>query len=110
MRKFRGAALALSVAVAGCGGSNSIQDYCKKGVQAVCQRLFACDATAAGQLYGTEANCESQNGAQCSNSECPSGKSFDQAQADQCLAAYQTASCSDLAQGNYPAVCSNTCH
>jgi hypothetical protein len=105
----RGAALALAIAVTGCGGGNGVQDYCKKGVQAVCQRLFACDPQGAAQLYGSEASCESQNGSQCSNSECPSGKTFDQSAADQCLAAYASASCSDLEQGIYPSVCSTTC-
>lgn len=110
-RAVQAAALALSIAAAACGSndSGSIQDFCKRGAPAVCARIFACDPQSAAQVYGTEAQCASQSTAQCSTTACPSGKSFDQSAADQCVAAYPTASCSDLAQGTYPTACTTVC-
>ncbi|MGZ3445995.1 MAG: hypothetical protein ACXWLF_06230 [Myxococcaceae bacterium] len=111
-RAVRAAALALAIAAAGCSGSDdsgSIQDFCNRGAPAICARIFACDPTTAAQVYGTQAQCTSQSSSQCSSAACPSGKTFDQAAADQCVAAYPNASCSDLAQGTYPTVCTTVC-
>ena len=111
-RAARAAALTLSVAAVGCSGSDdsaSIQDFCKRGAAAICARLFVCDPQSAAQVYGTEAQCTSQSSAQCASAACPSGKSFDPSAADQCVAAYPNASCSDLAQGTYPTACTTVC-
>ncbi len=111
-RAVRSAALALAIAAAGCSGSDdsgSIRDFCNRGAAAVCDRIFVCDPTTAAQVYGTQAQCTSQSSAQCSSAACPSGKTFDPSAADQCVAAYPNASCSDLAQGTYPPVCTTVC-
>ncbi|MGZ6080558.1 MAG: hypothetical protein ACXWK4_07075 [Myxococcaceae bacterium] len=111
-RAARAPALALAIAAAGCSGSDdsgSIQDFCNRGAPAICARIFACDPTTAAQVYGTQAQCTSQSSSQCSSAARPSGKTFDQAAADQCVAAYPNASCSDLAQGTYPTVCTTVC-
>ena len=108
-RRLVGTTLAV-VAAAGCGGSSgNLQDYCRRGVEAVCSRFFACDAQAAAQQFGSESGCVTQLGGQCSSTRCTGGRTFDQSAADQCLAAYPSASCSELAQGIYPAVCSQVC-
>lgn len=108
------ATLALCIAAAACSGSDdtsSIQAFCKTGAAAVCARLFVCDPQSAAQVYGSEAQCTSQSSAQCSSAACPSGKSFDQSSANQCVAAYPSASCSDLAANppTYPAACTTVC-
>jgi hypothetical protein len=108
-RAVMGATLALSVLSAGCGGGGNVQDYCRRGVDALCSRLFACDSQAAGQEFGSQSGCVSQLGTQCSNTECPGGTSFDQSAADQCVAAYSSANCSDLQNGIFPSVCSQVC-
>jgi hypothetical protein len=102
-------ALALAIAGAGCGSSSNVKDYCHQGVQALCARLFGCDPETATELYGSQSNCVSQNEGQCSNGDCTGGKTFDQSAADQCLAAYPSASCSDLEHGIFPEVCSQVC-
>lgn len=112
-RAVRASLLALALAAAGCSGSDdsgSIQDFCRRGSAAICSRLFVCDPQNAALVYGSEAQCTSQSTAQCSSSRCPSGKSFDASAGDQCVAAYPGASCSDLAQGTYPTVCTTVCH
>lgn len=111
-RAVRAAALTLAIAAAGCSGSNdssNIQDFCRRGVPAICARVFVCDPQSAAQVYGSEAQCTSQGTARCSDATCPSGKSFDPSAGDQCIAAYPNASCSDLAQGTYPTVCTTVC-
>ena len=108
-RAMVGAILALAMVGAGCGGRSNVQDYCRRGVETICSRLFACAAQAAGQQFGSQSGCENQLGGQCSDTECPGGTTFDQSAADQCLAAYPSTSCSDLQQGIYPAVCSQVC-
>jgi|GEM_PF-1779824 len=108
-----GLAATLALGIAACSGSDdsSIQAFCKKGAPAVCARLFACDPATAAQVYGSEAQCTSRSISQCSTTFCPSGKSFDPSSADQCVAAYPTASCSDLASSppTYPAPCTTVC-
>lgn len=111
-RAGRAVALTLAMAAVGCSGSDDsagIQAFCNKGAAAVCARLFVCDPQSAAQVYGTEAQCTSQSSTQCASAACPSGKSFDQSAADQCVAAYPNASCSDLAQGTYPTACTTVC-
>ena len=103
------AALAMGIAGAGCGSSTSVLNYCQEGVQAICARLFDCDQQTATQLYGSQSNCVNQNNGQCANGACTGGKTFDQSAADQCLAAYPGASCTDLEHGIFPAVCSQVC-
>ena len=105
-----GVAVGLVLIGAGCGGSDgNLQDYCRRGVDAICSRFFACDAQAAAQQFGSQSGCVTQLGGQCSSTTCTDGKTFDQSAADQCLAAYPTASCSDIENGVYPAVCSQVC-
>ena len=110
-RGVKAAILALAVAGAGCGSSNgsNLQDYCRRGVDAICSRFFQCDPQGAAQQYGTQSACVTQNSAQCASTTCTGGKTFDQGAADQCLAAYPGASCTDLENGIYPAVCSQVC-
>jgi len=103
------ATLAVALAGAGYGSSTSVLDYCQNGVQAICARLFDCDPQTATQLYGSQSNCVNQNNGQCANGTCTGGKTFDQSAADQCLAAYPSASCTDLEHGIFPAVCSQVC-
>jgi hypothetical protein len=55
----------------GCGGSSNVQDYCRRGVEKICGRLFACDAQAAGQQFGSQSGCENQLGGQCSPPSAP---------------------------------------
>jgi hypothetical protein len=102
--------LGLAVAGAGCSGdSGSLQDYCRRGVDAICNRFFACDPQGAAQQFGSQSGCVNQFSGQCSSTTCTGGKTFDQSAADQCLAAYPSASCSDIENGVYPAVCSQVC-
>ncbi|HET6984292.1 MAG TPA: hypothetical protein VFI53_19260 [Myxococcaceae bacterium] len=108
-RGIVGAALALSIAAAGCGSSTNATDYCREGVAAICSRLFDCDPQTAQQLYGSESGCVNQTNGQCTSTACPAGKTFDQSAADQCIASYGTATCSDLEHAVYPAVCNEVC-
>ena len=109
MKRAVGVTLALAMIGAGCGGSSSVQDYCRRGVDTLCSRLFACDSQAAGQQFGSQSGCVNQLGGQCSSMECTGGTHYDQSAADQCLAAYPSTSCSDLEQGIYPQVCNQVC-
>ncbi len=108
-----GAWLFALVLAAGCGSSNNdtsaIQSFCKSGAAAICARVFQCDPQGAAQLYGSQAQCTSDSTSRCSSAQCPSGKSFNQASADACVAAYPSADCSSLAQGQYPTACTTVC-
>ncbi|HEY1906782.1 MAG TPA: hypothetical protein VGG91_12110 [Myxococcaceae bacterium] len=108
-RGIVGATLAVSMAAAGCGSSTNAADYCREGVAAICTQLFNCDAQTAQQLYGSESGCVNQTSGQCTGTACPTGKTFDQSAADQCIAAYPSASCTDLEHAIYPAVCNQVC-
>jgi hypothetical protein len=53
--------------------------------------------------------CVNQTSGQCASTACPAGKTFDPSAADQCIAAYPSASCFDLEHAIFPAVCNQVC-
>ena len=108
-RAVAGAVLWVAVTATGCGSSTNALDYCREGIAAICSRLFDCDPVGAGQRFGSQTSCENQTAGQCSTATCTSGKTFDQSAADQCLSAYNSASCGALEQGVHPQVCSQVC-
>jgi len=108
-RGIVGAALAASIAAAGCGSNVNAADYCREGVAAICNQIFACDPQTAQQLYGSESGCVNQTNGRGANTACPAGQTGNQSAADQCISSYGTANCVDLEHGVYPAVCSQVC-
>ena len=111
-RAARAAALTLAMAAVGCSGNDdsaSIQDFCKQGSGGHLRpplRLRPAERCPGVRHRGAVHEPEQRP---VLVRACPSGKSFDSSAADQCVAAYPNASCSDLAQGTYPTACTTVC-
>lgn len=107
-------AVVIAVAVTGCGSSSSTSDpvaACKSVFSTVCNKLFQCNPTSAGEVYGTASSCASTLSAGCnsSNTSCPSGTSYNSGNASTCINDYGNESCTDVGNGTIPASCSKVC-
>ena len=109
--------LVLAAALSGCGsgsGSTNTSDpvaACKSVFTTLCNKLFQCNASGAGQVYGSASACASSLGAGCSsgNASCPSGTSYNSGNASTCINDYGNESCSDIMSGVTPGSCSHVC-
>ena len=108
-------ALVLAAVLLGCGGSSSNASdpstACKSVFSTLCNKLFQCNPTGAGQVYQNASACASTLGANCSNagSSCPSGTSYNAGNAQTCINDYGNESCTDIENGTTPASCSHVC-
>jgi Flp pilus assembly protein TadD len=108
-------AACLSVVLAGCSSDSSNtsnpSQACTSFVTAACDRLFACQPTAAAAAYGTAANCATTLGteANCSTASCASGKSFNSGQAQTCLNDYKNQTCAAVEGATVPTSCNTVC-
>lgn len=111
------AALAVVIALAGCGGSSaSTSDpatACKSLFTTVCNKLFQCNPTGAAQAYGSSSACASSLSAGCNSTSgsgsCPAGTSYNASNANTCINDYGNESCADMNGGVTPASCSKVC-
>jgi hypothetical protein len=110
------AALCLSAVLAACssdsnGSTDNPVEACNSFSSAVCNRFFACDATAAANVYGNVTACISDVSAQasCSTASCPTGKTFNSSQAQTCLNDLTNQSCPDNANSTLPTSCTTIC-
>ena len=107
--------LLLAIALAGCGGSNNNTSdpvaACKDVFTTLCNKLFQCNPTQAGQVYGNSSSCASTLSAGCNstNTSCPSGTSYNAGAASTCINDFGNESCTDLAAGTEPPSCSHVC-
>src|SRR5215470_19527066 len=92
----------LLAALLGCGGSNggagNTSDpvaACKNLFTTLCNKLFECNPTQAGQAYGSASACATSLSGGCSTTgtSCPSGKSYSASNASACINAYAGESC-----------------
>jgi hypothetical protein len=105
-------------ALLGCGGSNGAAGNtsdpvaaCKNLFTTLCNKLFECNPTQAGQAYGSSAACVTALSGNCSaaGTACPSGKSYSASNASACINAYGSESCTDVTNGVTPASCGQIC-
>ncbi len=106
--------LLLAAALAGCGGSSNTSDpvaACKDVFTTLCNKLFQCNPTGAGQVYGNSSSCASTLSASCNaaNASCPSGTSYNAGNASTCINDYSNQSCTDVMAGTTPQSCSHVC-
>jgi hypothetical protein len=108
------AVVCLIVACAGCGSSSSpdgggggglesFSAYCIAGANAYCVRLYQCEPSS---FPGTVAECEATPDQNCGSKTCPSGKTFNSANAASCVTAFQNELCANVEAGDAPAGCS----
>jgi len=107
-------AVVVAVSLVGCGSSSSNASdpvaACHSLFTTVCNKLFQCDPTGAGQLYQNASACASTLGANCSNASgsCPSGTSYNAGNAQTCINDTANESCADIQNGTTPASCSTS--
>ena len=107
------AVLCLAVASVGCGSSSgadggggsleTFSAYCIAGANAYCTRLYQCEPSS---FPGTAAACEATPDANCGSKTCPSGTTFNAANASSCVTAYQNELCANVEAGDVPTGCS----
>ena len=105
-------------ALLGCGGSNGAAGNtsdpvaaCKNLFTTLCNKLFECNPTQAGQAYGNSAGCVTALSGNCTSAgtACPSGKSYNASNASACINAYGSESCTDVTNGVTPPSCGQIC-
>jgi hypothetical protein len=105
-------AVVTAAALSACGSSTDPVSACKTVIEIFCNKDFQCYPNESQILYGSLSNCVStRQAASCTAAQanCPAGTSFNSSKADQCVEGYRNWSCTDLLNGNIPAVCNETC-
>lgn len=111
-------ALVLAASLLGCGGSNGAAGNtsdpvaaCKNLFTTLCNKLFECNPTQAGQAYGNSGACVTALSGSCSaaGTACPSGTSYNASNASACINAYAGESCTDVTNQVTPSSCSHIC-
>jgi len=109
MRRLLMLAGLCAVAVGCSSGTGNPADACNTAANTICNKLSSC-----GSLNGiTVAQCvtEAETAATCSTRTCPSGTSFDSNLANTCLNDINSASCTNIGGGTFPASCNVAfCH
>jgi hypothetical protein len=107
------AAVCLLVACVGCGSSTSpdgggggletFSAYCIAGANAYCTRLYQCEPSS---FPGNVTECEATPDQNCESRTCPSGTTFNSANASTCVTAFQNEICANVEAGDVPTGCS----
>ena len=85
---------------------------CQSGAAAVCSKVYSCNDNPPPLLWGhNEADCRTklEQNQNCEKKQCPSGTTYNQAKAQECLDQYRSLTCDQASSLIPPAACNAIC-